>query len=518
MSASREKKQRQGTGPSAKVTQAQQEQAAYKRKARTYTIIGVVVVVLVAALLIWNSDSLRSRSTAATVGDEKLSVSEMSYYYYHAREMYASFGVIDTTRSDADQLYDPATGTTYRDFFLENALKDAQMTQAIYDAAVAAGHTEDEVKDNVAAEVERMKSSAASSGYGYKAFLKAVYGRYMTPAVFEDMTSKSLLVNLYSAEVAGEKYDGFTLDELEAYYDQHADDVDTFEYSYLFFKADTVAATDEAGNERTEEEIKALKEAASAAANKKAEAAAEAFKSGTSIADLIKEYELTNSADHATNVGTSSINSAFRDELLKLTKDGDVTVVDTETAGSYVVVFHSRGRNEDLTAAVRHILFSAETTVDENGKLVAPTEEAWAAALAEAEAALAEYEAGELTAEAFGALAEKYSDDTGSSTNGGLYEDVPEGRFVPEFNDWMFGEDRPESGDTAIIRHEGDVTSSSAYWGYHVVYFQSWGDAEWMLTVRTALRDEAVDEWATDLAAAEGYATALAKGAENLGQ
>ena len=61
MSASREKKQRQGAGPSEKATQANQERAAYKRKARIYTIIGVVVVVLVAALLIWNSGLFQSR-------------------------------------------------------------------------------------------------------------------------------------------------------------------------------------------------------------------------------------------------------------------------------------------------------------------------------------------------------------------------------------------------------------------------------------------------------------------------
>ena len=55
MSASREKKQRQGVAPSDKNAKARSEQAAYKRKARTYTAIGVVVVILVAALLTWNS-------------------------------------------------------------------------------------------------------------------------------------------------------------------------------------------------------------------------------------------------------------------------------------------------------------------------------------------------------------------------------------------------------------------------------------------------------------------------------
>ena len=88
MSAAREKKQRQGSGPSDKAAQANQKQAAYKRKVRTYTSIGVVVAVLVAALLIWNSGFFQSRALAATVGDNELSAAELSYYYYDVRYPY----------------------------------------------------------------------------------------------------------------------------------------------------------------------------------------------------------------------------------------------------------------------------------------------------------------------------------------------------------------------------------------------------------------------------------------------
>ena len=48
-----------------------------------------------------------------------------------------------------------------------------------------------------------------------------------------------------------------------------------------------------------------------------------------------------------------------------------------------------------------------------------PTQEALDAAKAEAEDILAQWEAGDKTAESFGALAEEYSDDPGSNTNGG---------------------------------------------------------------------------------------------------
>ena len=70
MSASREKKQRQNTGPSERSAKLQQEQAAQKRQIIIYSVIGGVVAVLVAALLIWNSGFFQARATALTLGNE----------------------------------------------------------------------------------------------------------------------------------------------------------------------------------------------------------------------------------------------------------------------------------------------------------------------------------------------------------------------------------------------------------------------------------------------------------------
>ena len=91
MSASREKKQRQGAGPSEKALQAQQQQAAQKRKAVIYTVIGVVIAVLIAALLIWNTGFFQARATAATVGDTELTTAEVSFHYHNARNTYYQY-------------------------------------------------------------------------------------------------------------------------------------------------------------------------------------------------------------------------------------------------------------------------------------------------------------------------------------------------------------------------------------------------------------------------------------------
>ena len=75
------------------------------------------------------------------------------------------------------------------------------------------------------------------------------------------------------------------------------------------------------------------------------------------------------------------------------------------------------------------------------------------------------------TEDAFAALANANSDDTGSngsslySTEGGLYEHVAKDQMVEPINDWIF-DDARQSGDSEII-----FVESSNYTGYHLVYF-----------------------------------------------
>ena len=174
-----------------------------------------------------------------------------------------------------------------------------------------------------------------------------------------------------------------------------------------------------------------------------------------------------------------------------------------------MLVLHDRHLNEEATADIRHILISAETTKDEDGKVVAPTDEAWAAAEDKANEILAEYQAGEQTEDAFAALANKYSDDAGSNTTGGLYEGAYDGQFVTEFNDWVFDASR-QSGDVDIVRHEAGEDDANPYYGYHIIYYVGENVPVWKQTSDTALRDEQAEAWGEEIQ--EGY-TATAAGA-----
>lgn len=117
---------------------------------------------------------------------------------------------------------------------------------------------------------------------------------------------------------------------------------------------------------------------------------------------------------------------------------------------------------------VRHILIEPEK--DEDGSI---SDDAWTAAEEKAQQILDEWQAGDADEESFGELANTYSADGGSNTNGGLYEDVYPGQMVTEFNDWCFDASR-KPGDTGIVK-----TS----FGYHVMYFVSFTDTYYYKTV-----------------------------------
>lgn len=110
---------------------------------------------------------------------------------------------------------------------------------------------------------------------------------------------------------------------------------------------------------------------------------------------------------------------------------------------------------------VRHVLFTPQGgTTDETGATVY-SEEEWAACEAEAQNVLNAWSSGECDEESFAAMANIYSQDPGSNTNGGLYEDVQQGQMVEAFDAWCFDEKRQPG-------HYGIVKTN---YGYHLMYF-----------------------------------------------
>ena len=141
---------------------------------------------------------------------------------------------------------------------------------------------------------------------------------------------------------------------------------------------------------------------------------------------------------------------------------------------------------------IRHILIQPESTTAEDGTTTI-TDEAWAAAEAEAQRIYDEWLAGAATEDSFAELANTYSTDGGSNTVGGLYEDVYPGQMVAEFNDWCFADGRMV----------GDHTIVKTTYGYHIMFFSGEGDyVYWEKAAEDLCRQEKAARERAELTAA----------------
>ena len=524
MSASREKKQRQSAGQNLtqkELKEAKEAQAA-KRKSILYWVIGVVVVILVAALLIWNSNFFQNRATAVTVNGHNFTAGEVEYYYNSAYQQeyqlyyYSTMGITGLTNFNPatdpkDQYVDEEQTQTYYDYFMESALDALTQVAALTDAAEKDGFSLDlseSGKETYNSTIASMKDNATTSGYSYASYLQAIYGSHMTTGIYESCLKRAIMLTEY--QQAHQDTLTYTDEDFTTYYDENKNSIDTFSYEVAFLSGSAPSTTDEDGNtvEATEEEKTAAMEAAKANADK----LMADVEAGGDFAELADAYVQEDSANtfRSTETTGSSLSTTYGDWLKDAARaEGDINVFES-TSGYYVVRFLDRYLDETPTADIRHILVKAELTQEDDpatedvDESTIPTDEAMEAAKAEAESLLAQWEAGDKTAESFGELAKANSDDSGSASNGGLYTQVSEGQMVDTFNDWIFDSEHTE-GDTGLVEN-----TNSGMYGWHVMYFQAWNDPTWKINAKSSFQNDDMNSWIESIT--EGYEAVKADG------
>ena len=163
--------------------------------------------------------------------------------------------------------------------------------------------------------------------------------------------------------------------------------------------------------------------------------------------------------------------------------DDEIAAYFEENAAS----FAESGITKDMgnIADVRHILVCPKGgTTDETTGATTYSEDEWAACLAEAEKILDEWKNGEATEESFADLANTYTEDPGSATTGGLYEDIKPGdSYVENFLNWTIDMER-KTGDTDIVKTE---------YGYHIMYYVG-GEPYWTSVVGTQQLSDRITE------------------------
>ncbi len=440
MSASTEKKNRQAAreaGTDRKTLAAQEEAKKQAQSKRRWTLGTVLVVLLIAAILFLNSGFLYTGTNALTIAGHKYSPAEVNYQYateyynfVNSYGSYASLFGLDTSsglaglKGQASPMLDDGD---WRDYFLNSASTTLSRTQALCDYAAANGISLDEEEiAQVDASFAGLDDYAKSLGYGSGSKMMAAnYGEGVTEKLVRQAQLNAALADKVYAQVR----DSFTYtdEELEDYYQSLEGASDDFSYAFYYVIADTVESKDDNGEtvqlptEQTMAEAKVTADAIAAAyADGEEKDFAERFR--VAVASQVEGAEPTE-RNHATG---ASLTSVYKSWAMDERKAGDITVAEDETEkGYYVVLFLNRDDNHYPVAQVRHILVKAEA--NEDGIY---TDEAKATAKARAEELLAEWKAGDRTEESFAALAELHSEDTGSNTNGGLYDAAHKGQMV----------------------------------------------------------------------------------------
>ena len=510
MSASREKKIRQELAargiPDIKEIRAAEERQQQRRANILYGSIAAVFVLVAAALLVWNANIIQRNSTAISVDGVKYSAAEVSYYYTSAYNsvasgQYAGYVSLNTSlpasqqeMTEMDMLFLGAAlpegqeKMTWHDYFMSLATQNLLNQTALIRAAEADGFTTtDEMKEELQTTMDTVAAYAKLNGMSSSAYLKSLFGASMTAKTFQKMMSDAILVSYYQEKQWNDL--SYTKDQITAYYEQNKDLFDTVDFEYVIFRATPETKKDADGNviEATDAENAAAKTAAEAAAKD----VLARYQAGESLEDLAKVYSDITTYTHLDqgSYNTSDVHKWVYDAARV---PGDKTMLESTTS-YYVAGFNSRSRNDYYPVNVRHILLKIDTSSlsAEDEKYDEKLQILVDASKVDAQSVLTEWEAGAKTAESFGELAAKYSADTGSNTNGGLYTNVPKGQMVPEFDEWIYDESRKE-GDTGIIF----VNQEGYYTGHHIMYFDGVSDTVyWEMEVEDTMRSEDYNAW-----------------------
>lgn len=497
MSASHQKKLRKETNPVEveKKREAAAKEAKDAKKLKIWTAVFFVALAVmligVAVAAFVGSGVMERNMTAVTVGNHKLSAADINYYYVTAvnNETYLPY-MVDTTKPLDQQEY--TEDQTWADLMMNTAVQTARNTYAVYDEAVANGATLSEA-DAAAIDQQLQSLNTYAAMYGFadgNALLAANYGKGCNEKNYREyMTVQAIATAWANQKVESLSFDQAAIDAEAA---ANPDDYTSYSYRLVSLYTSKFYTNTEA-TEHTDEEKAAALEAAKSAAQmvvKAGEKGEDEFVSAASMA-------LGTETDGTLRAGVlkSSITSVMADWVTASErKAGDVTTIDmADDAGVYVLMFLSSDDNSGIHLVnVRHILIQTSDTVTEDD------------AKEKINNIKAQFDE-DPTEEKFAALAGELTEDTGSATTGGLYENVYPGQMVTPFNDWCFDETR-KAGDVGVVTTD---------YGVHLMYYVGAAEKTYRdFMVENTLMNNAYNEWYKGLTEActysEGWAMKLA--------
>ena len=505
MSASREKrlrKEAQTGGPNLSAKKKQERQDAFRR-AVAITVSAVVLFALV-ILIVSGSGIMQANMKALTIGDVPISGAEFDFHYfrqfYETYSMYEMYGMLEYLGLDPNRPFNRQSAfggdETWAEYFEDEAVQALTVIVAQSEAAKREGIalTQEDLA-NIDDAVAAIEASAAQNGLKPDRLLRDSYGRGITLDSYRAILERAVLSDRYvTATLAS--YDRSDA-ELESYYEDNRERYDYIDY-HTFKIGGFPPEPSESEEGYTDEELESYR----AAQRERADEMLSRVTVSESFWALSREYteEGDNSddgdgGDDDSNDSDDDDDHDHEDETdgtlvekyavssLGETTTAEFLLADGRKAGDKAVVedgddfivllFLKRYRDEEKTCDVRHLL----VPFDDYGS----AEEAEA----RAEELLRQWKEGAANEAYFAELANEFSTDGGSNTNGGLYENLNSSTsFVEPFKEWYLDPAR-RPGDTGIVETE---------YGYHIMFFSGQNDPVWKVNVRSAMDNEQYQE------------------------
>ncbi|MBQ8338016.1 MAG: peptidylprolyl isomerase [Oscillospiraceae bacterium] len=456
----------------------QEQEARRKKKVNIITAVVSVLlaIVFIGSILtinfIQNSGYLLRRQTALKSDNFSINAATFTYFFNYEYQNfinqnsnYLSYYGLDVETNLRDQ--ETSDGTIWFDYFAKNTQN--ALTEILYLAEKATAEGMELGKEELA-QIEEFEKNVEEGAKEQKLsvdeYIALIYGKGVNKNdVVSGLKLSMLATKFYSEKISSVEYSD---DDINEYFNDHKNDFLYVDYKFYNFNS---AIT----SEMSDAEKKAAKDQAKAYAERLMKATDE--KTFDSIlTEILKEQkkddEAIKTAIESTYTAKSTYDSEFEvskwafDEGAKV---GECKLYNKDNTYSVYMLFKGPYRDESESRSVRHILVSKEKfETDEKAK-------------AKAEEILKEFEDSGKKLSKFEELVTKYTEDTGSASTGGLYENFKEGDMVEPFEKWSFDASRKE-GDTGIVKTD---------YGYHIMYFVGKGDEAWKVSVDNAIKNEA---------------------------
>ena len=461
-------------------------------KVISIVLCAVIVLGVVAFSLNYYGALQRVIKIGGVGSDQSVTIAEYEYYYmraynqvryqaqYYQYYYQTSNGYdLSLTPEEQTQTTKDADGNeiTWAEKLHEDTLEIIQLHKAYYNEALKMGLKLTKADEAfIDKQIEDLRDEAKSAGsnssssnsenkvtYSLNAYLRKVYGGSINERFLRKQLKIQVLAQKYLTERTNEIAKDYDQKDIDAEYKK-----DTTAYDFITFRAYTFKTTEltKEDNE-TDDALKARQAKANAEVKKNANDFYNAVTNDATFTAKAKELN-KDTADYNVDKETkysmlkSTAQSTFSEDAAKWlfdssTKVGSKKLFSDEENGKYIVVLALSKPHQEQTVTARHILF--QTKDQSSGKDL--SEEEIAKKKTQAEDVLKKFNEGDKTEDSFAALANEYNEDTGSSSNGGLYEHIYPGQMVTEFNDWVFDANR-KAGDVELVETD---------YGYHIIYF-----------------------------------------------